>query len=120
MNSTSISNKGWAVWFTGLPGSGKSNISKIVADLLCENGAVCERIELDAVRKKYVPDPKYTDEERDFVYEKLADLAAERVEDGTNVIIDATAHKRAYRDRARKKDPTFCRGDGQVSAFNLY
>jgi adenylylsulfate kinase len=107
MNSTSILNKGWAAWFTGLPGSGKSNISKIVSDLLCENGAVCERIELDAVRKKYVPDPKYTDEERDFVYEKLADLAAERVEDGTNVIIDATAHKKAYRDRARKKIQRF-------------
>ena len=80
--------QGWAAWFTGLPGSGKSKLSKIVCELLTKDGITCERIELDAIRKEHVPNPQYTDAERDFVYEKLADRAAERVHTGINVIID--------------------------------
>ncbi|MEA3279314.1 MAG: adenylyl-sulfate kinase [Thermodesulfobacteriota bacterium] len=103
MKSTDTSNKGWAVWFTGLPGSGKSEISKLVYQMLSKNGVKCERVELDYIRKQYVANPQYTVKERDFVYEKLADFAFERVQNGMNVIIDATAHKLLYRERARKK-----------------
>ncbi|MBW1835304.1 MAG: adenylyl-sulfate kinase [Deltaproteobacteria bacterium] len=99
--------KGWAAWFTGLPGSGKSKISKLVYDMLADEGITCIRIELDAIRKKYVNKPEYTDSERDFIYKKLVDLATENVQNGINVIIDATAHKRLYRDNARKKIKRF-------------
>jgi adenylylsulfate kinase len=107
MKSTDTSNSGWAAWFTGLPGSGKSKLSKLVCDLLSGEGITCERIELDAIRKAYVKHPHYTDAERDFVYEKLVDRAAERVQNGINVVIDATAHKRSYRERAREKIERF-------------
>ncbi|MBW2645943.1 MAG: adenylyl-sulfate kinase [Deltaproteobacteria bacterium] len=107
MTSTDISNKGWSAWFTGLPGSGKSKLSRLVCELFNSEGIACERIELDAIRKEYVPNPQYTDEERDFVYEKLADRAAEKVQTGVNVIIDGTAHKQSYRDRARQKIERF-------------
>lgn len=103
MKSTDTSNNGWAVWFTGLPGSGKSEISKLVYQMLSKNRIKCERVELDYIRKQYVANPQYTVEERDFVYEKLADFAFERVQNKMNVIIDATAHKLLYRERARKK-----------------
>ena len=103
MKSTDISNKNWAVWFTGLPGSGKSKISKLVYGMLADEGIACKRIELDTIRKKYITKPEYTDSERDFVYKKLIDLAAENVRNGINIIIDATAHKRSYRENARKK-----------------
>ena len=107
MKSIDTSNKGWAVWFTGLPGSGKSKISKIVCEMLTDNGITCERIEMDAIRKQYVRNPEYTDEERDFVYEKLVDFAEKGVKSGKNIIIDATAHKRLYREMARKKIKRF-------------
>ncbi len=107
MKSTDISNKGWAVWFTGLPGSGKSKLSKLVYDMLADEGITCKRIELDTIRKKYATNPEYTDRERDFVYKKLVDLAAENVQNGINVIIDASAHKRLYREYARKKIQRF-------------
>ena len=103
MKSTDTSNNGWAVWFTGLPGSGKSEISKLVYQMLSKNRIKCERVELDDIRKQYVANPQYTVKERDFVYEKLADFAFERVQNKMNVIIDATAHKLLYRERARKK-----------------
>ena len=107
MKSTGTLNKGWAVWFTGLPGSGKSKISKIVCEMLTDNGITCERVEMDAIRKQYVQHPEYTDEERGFVYKKLVDFAAECVQNGTNVVIDATAHKLLYREMARKKIKRF-------------
>ena len=109
MKSTDTSNKaqGWTVWFTGLPGSGKSKISKIVYDKLADEGIICKRIELDTIRKKYVARPEYTDSERDFVYNKLIDFAKENVRNGINIIIDATAHKRSYRENARKKIERF-------------
>jgi len=107
MKSTDISNKSWAVWFTGLPGSGKSKLSKLVYDMLADEGITCKRIELDTIRKRYATNPEYTDRERDFVYKKLVDLAAENVQNGINVIIDASAHKRLYREYARKKIQRF-------------
>ena len=107
MKSTDTSNNGWAVWFTGLPGSGKSKISKIVCEMLTDNGITCERIEMDAIRKQYVRNPEYTDEERDFVYEKLVDFAEKGVKNNKNIIIDATAHKRLYREMARNKIKRF-------------
>ena len=106
MKSTDISNKSWAswaVWFTGLPGSGKSKLSKLVYDMLADEGITCKRIEMDTIRKRYATNPEYTDRERDLVYKKLVDLAAENVQNGINVIIDASAHKRLYREYARKK-----------------
>jgi len=107
MKSTDTSNRAWAVWFTGLPGSGKSKLSQLVFEMLIDNGITCERVEMDAIRKQYVQNPEYTDKERDFVYEKLVDFATERVQNGTNVVIDATAHKRSYRETARKKIKRF-------------
>ncbi len=107
MKSIDTSNNGWAVWFTGLPGSGKSKISKIVCEMLTDNGITCERIEMDAMRKQYVRNPEYTEEERDFVYEKLVDFAEKGVKSGKNIVIDATAHKRLYREIARKKIKRF-------------
>ncbi|MDI6687567.1 MAG: adenylyl-sulfate kinase, partial [Desulfobacterales bacterium] len=107
MKSTDTSNRGWAVWFTGLPGSGKSRLSQLVFDMLANNGTICERVEMDTIRKQYVRNPEYTDKERDFVYEKLVDFVTERVQNGNNIIIDATAHKRSYRETARKKIKRF-------------
>ncbi|MBU4344142.1 MAG: adenylyl-sulfate kinase [Desulfobacteraceae bacterium] len=107
MKSTDTSNKGWAVWFTGLPGSGKSRLSQIVFEMLTGDGIVCEWIKLDSIRKRYVENPKYTGEERNFVYEKLVDLAEKGVKNGKNIVIDATAHKRLYRERARKRIERF-------------
>lgn len=107
MKSIDTSNNGWAVWFTGLPGSGKSKLSQIVFEVLTGEGVACEWIELDSIRKQYVQYPEYTDQERDFVYEKLVDFVAERVQNGSNVVIDATAHKRSYREIARKKIKRF-------------
>jgi len=78
-----------------------------VFEMLTREGIACEWIELDSIRKRYVENPKYTSKERDLVYEKLVDFAEKGVKNNKNIIIDATAHKRLYRERARNKIKRF-------------
>jgi len=91
----------WVVWFTGLPGCGKTTIVQRVKAMLSENGISVKVLQLDEIRKVITPSPAYTEAERDVVYASLAYMAKLLAESGINVIIDATANRRRYRDLAR-------------------
>jgi len=93
----------YAIWITGLPGSGKSTIAKELVKKL-DN---IEYLRLDEIRKKYIKDPKFTDEERQLVYSKFIDEGVKLVEAGKNVLFDATAHKLIWRQIARSRIPNF-------------
>jgi adenylylsulfate kinase len=95
----------WAIWITGLPGSGKSSVARAAAERLRARGTAVTVLELDAIRKKITPAPTYADAERDLVYRALAYMAATLVEAGVPVIVDATAHRRAWRVGARAAIP---------------
>ena len=97
----------WAIWITGPPGSGKSTVARAAAALLRERGERVTTLELDAIRTKITPAPRYTEAERDLVYRALGYMAATLVEAGVPVIVDATAHRRAWRDAARATIPRF-------------
>ncbi len=97
----------FAVWFTGLPGSGKTAIASRTAALLKKGGIEVKILQLDEIRRVLTPNPKYTDEERNIVYASLAYMAKLLTECGVNVFIDATANRRKYRDVARKIIPEF-------------
>lgn len=93
--------KAFAVWLTGLPASGKSAIADVLKVRLARTGLVVEVLESDAVRRELTPTPTYSPEERDLFYRALAFFGSRLVEHGVPVIFDATANRRAYRDRAR-------------------
>ncbi|MDP2766878.1 MAG: adenylyl-sulfate kinase [Candidatus Methanoperedens sp.] len=97
----------FAVWFTGLPGSGKTAIASRTKALLLKKGIDVKILQLDEIRRVLTPVPKYTDEERDIVYASLGYMAKLLTECGINVFIDATANLRKYRDGARKIIPQF-------------
>jgi adenylylsulfate kinase len=97
----------WVLWFTGLPGCGKTTIAKAVKALLSEKGIEVTVLQLDEIRRVITPNPKYTDEEREVVYSSLAYMAKLLAEAGKNVIVDATANRRRYRDLARRLVPEF-------------
>lgn len=97
----------FAVWFTGLPGSGKTAVASRAKALLSKKGIDVKILQLDEIRRVITPVPKYTDEERDIVYASLAYMAKLLTECGMNVFIDATANRRKYRDTARNMIPQF-------------
>ncbi|HOT06863.1 MAG: putative adenylyl-sulfate kinase [Methanosaeta sp. PtaB.Bin039] len=91
----------WVVWFTGLPGCGKTTIAQKTKEILQEMGVEASILQLDEIRRAITPHPRYTEEERDIVYASLAYMAKLLWEHGINVIVDATANRQRYRDLAR-------------------
>ncbi len=101
-----------AIWFVGLPGSGKSTIARAVLQALrqqwaARGGPEPVLLEMDARRKVYFPEPCYTAEERAKAYDLFVDEACQLVEAGRLVLLDGCAHKRSMRDHARKTIPGF-------------
>ena len=93
----------FCLWLTGLPGSGKSTIHHELSRILSESGIEAITLSLDRIRTVITPEPKYTDEERAIVYRSLVMMAQLLIEQGgKNVIIDATGHRREFRDLARR------------------
>jgi len=99
--------KGWAVWITGLPGSGKSSIAIELQRRLLKFGVKSRILSSDELRKRITPAPKYTERERHFVYKTLASTAKNLTDEGANVIIDATGNRRRYRERPRREISRF-------------
>lgn len=93
--------KGWCVWITGLPGSGKSTIAHTLLKKLNSLGFHAQILSSDSLRKVMTPNPKYTEDERDIVYGTLVYIAKLLTDNGVNVIIDATGNRRKYREKAR-------------------
>lgn len=99
--------QGFAVWLTGLPASGKSTLAEALHRELTGRGMNVAVLESDALRRILTPNPGYGDTERDTFYAGMAYIGALLTRHGVSVIFDATANRRAYRDRARRQIPDF-------------
>jgi len=98
---------GVVVWITGLPSSGKSTLARRCNDALRARGALACVLDGDEVRASLVPPHGYSELERAQFYESLANLAALLARQGLIVVVPATAHRRAFRERARVLTPAF-------------
>ena len=97
----------FAVWLTGLSGSGKSAIARALLEQLHARGVEAAVLESDVMRTQLTPFPRYDDEDRVFFYGALASIGDVIVASGRPVLFDATANRRAYRDAARRKIARF-------------
>jgi len=95
--------KGWAVWITGLPGSGKSTVANALYRHLSKLGIRVQLIPSDELRREITPSPTYSEDDRNLLYACIAYVAKKLTENEINVIIDATGNRRKYRDLCRKK-----------------
>lgn len=80
----------------GLPGVGKSTVSRAIAEAV--DGEV---LRTDVIRQEIVEDPVYTADEKRRVYEALFDRAHGHLHDGRTVVMDGTYRRRRYRQQAR-------------------
>lgn len=99
--------KGFALWITGLPGSGKSTVARAVLAALLERGFDATHLEMDARRKVYSPNPTYSAEERARAYRLFAEEARDLAAEGKAVVMDGTAPKLDVRRYAREIIPDF-------------
>lgn len=97
-----MNRQGFGLWLTGIPAAGKSSITRELAGALKMRGISVVVLESDEMRKILTPKPTYGEDERDYFYRALAQIGVLITRNGINVIFDATANKRVYRDHARK------------------
>lgn len=98
---------GAVAWVTGLPSSGKSTFAARLCERLRAAGRPAAVLDGDAVRAALVPPPGYDEAGRAAFYETLGNLALALAEGGLVVVVAATGHRRAFRDRLRARAPRF-------------
>jgi adenylylsulfate kinase len=74
---------------------------------LTEEGVHTQILETDELRRVLTPNPTYSPEEREVFYTSLAYIGWLLTANGVNVIYDATANRRRWRDYARARIPRF-------------
>jgi adenylylsulfate kinase len=92
----------FAIWITGLPASGKSALAAALKARLASCGSRAVRLESDAMRPLLAPSAGYSDEGRDAFYRALLAEGMRHLGAGEDVLFDATASRKEYRDGARE------------------
>jgi adenylyl-sulfate kinase len=92
----------FVVWFTGLPGAGKSTLAQLVGLELEQSGVATELLDGDRFRRDTSPLLGYTRSDRARNVEQLAHAASELVRSGTSVLVASIAPYEEQRNRARE------------------
>jgi adenylylsulfate kinase len=99
--------QGQVIWLTGLPAAGKTTLAGEVVTALRDAGWATLWLDSDNLRRVLTPNPTFTEAERDFFYGAVGEIAALGADGGVRVVVSATAGKRSYRDRLRKRVNSF-------------
>ena len=92
---------GYALWFTGLSGAGKSTITKLVAADLRRRRAPFEILDGDVVRANLSPELGFSRKDRDLNIRRIAFVSQLLVRNGVGVMVAAISPYREERDLAR-------------------
>ncbi len=98
---------GFALWFTGLPCSGKSAVGDRVAEILKEKGLRVERLDGDIVRRDLTRDLGFSKEDRDENIRRVTFVAKLLARNGVAVLTSFISPYRQMRDRARSEITNF-------------
>lgn len=93
--------KGFCVWFTGLPASGKSTNARNLLEILQKENYSVEILDGDDLRRKVSRDLGFSRQDRDLHVGRAGELAAERVRAGKVVLCALVSPYRAARDHCR-------------------
>jgi adenylylsulfate kinase len=93
---------GFALWFTGLSGSGKTTIAHLVGPELDARGAIVEYLDGDTVRTHLSKGLGFSKEDRDTNIERIGWVASRLVRHGAAVICAAISPYTETRAKARE------------------
>src|SRR5215212_3273807 len=94
--------KGFTLWFTGLSGSGKTTISRLLEGHLRDRGSRLEILDGDIVRENLSKGLGFSKEDRDTNVRRIAFVADLLSRNGVPVITAAISPYREIRDEARE------------------
>jgi bifunctional enzyme CysN/CysC len=89
------------IWFTGLPGSGKSTIANLVEQKLHATGKHTYILDGDNIRQRFNKDLGFTETDRIENIRRIAEVASLMVDAGLIVLVTSISPYRADRDMAR-------------------
>jgi adenylylsulfate kinase len=99
--------RGVTVWFTGLPSSGKTTLSRHLAGLLSRAGLEVEVLDGDSIRTNLCRGLGFSKEDRDENIRRIGFVAGLLARHGVIVLVSAIAPYRGVREELRKTLATF-------------
>ncbi|MGQ4876502.1 MAG: adenylyl-sulfate kinase [Promethearchaeia archaeon] len=98
-----MEHKGFTLWFTGLPCSGKTTLADAVAEDLRARGMKVERLDGDIVRKSLTRDLGFSKEDRKMNIERVTFVAKLLTRNGVAVLCTFVSPYNEIRERSRKE-----------------
>jgi len=98
-----MEHRGFTLWFTGLPCSGKTVLADAVAEELKKKGMKVERLDGDIVRKSLTRDLGFTEEDRNMNIERVTFVAKLLTRNGVAVLASFVSPYNKIRDYSRKE-----------------
>ena len=99
--------KGFTVWFTGLPSAGKSTLAELLAVKLQERGHGVEVLDGDVVRRHLCKGLGFSKEDRDENIRRIGFVCGLLTRHGAAAIAAAISPYRAIRDEVRSSVGNF-------------
>ena len=104
--------KGFTLWFTGLPCSGKTTISRLVKEEIRKHGRNVEVLDGDEIRKNLSAELGFSKKDRDIHIRRIGFMANLLTRNGVAVICAAISPYKAIRNKNRKLI-----GDGFIEIY---
>lgn len=104
---TTCRERGFTLWFTGLPCSGKSAVADRVAEILRARGLRVERLDGDIVRQDLTRDLGFSREDRNENIRRVTFVAKLLTRNGVAVLTSFISPYRDIRARARREIGNF-------------
>src|SRR5712692_7193398 len=93
----------FVIWLTGLPGSGKTTIAKVLQPRLREIGMNAELLDGDVVRRELSPELGFTKQDREIHARRVVYLCKLLSRNNVASIVSLISPYREFRAYARKE-----------------
>lgn len=100
-------NKGFTIWFTGLPSSGKTTLAKMVENILLERGLNVEVLDGEDIRKNLSKDLGYSKEDRDINIRRIGYICSLLSRNNVVAIASCISPYKEIRDEVRRNIGNF-------------
>ena len=101
------SEKGFVLWFTGLPGAGKTTLAERIKTVFAEKGRRVEILDGDEIRKGLSRDLGFSKEDREKHNERVIFVAKLLSRNGVVTLVPLISPYREVRAKARKEISDF-------------